>query len=250
MSELFEFLSKGGLLMIPIGLSSVIGLALFLERLWSLQRTKVLPARFLEIISRLLQERRFQEAEALCMQHANPVAAILGAGVRYAGRERDLIKEVMEETGRREVFYLERFTNVLGSLSTITPLMGLLGTVVGLIQMFRRVVGSADAGQSMVDVGLLASGIWQALITTAAGLTVAIPIFLAYRYILSRVDRYAVEIEDVSLKALEYMVKPSQRPVAGATSEAASSDEPSAEHEGGADEDDDDDASQPDEEAP
>lgn len=213
MSELLEFLSKGGVLMIPIGASSIIGLALFLERLWSLQRTKILPARFLEIVSRLLQERRYAEAEALCMQHNNPMASILGAGIRYAGRDRELIKEVMEETGRREIFFMERFSNVLGSISTITPLMGLLGTVVGLIQMFRRLVGGGEAAaQSMVDVSLLAGGIWQALITTAAGLSVAIPIFLAYRYVLSRVDRYAVEIEDVSLKAIELLVQSSQRP--------------------------------------
>lgn len=220
MSELLEFLSKGGILMIPIGASSIIGLALFLERLWSLQRTKILPARFLEIVSRLLQERRYAEAEALCMQHNNPMASILGAGIRYAGRDRELIKEVMEETGRREIFFMERFSNVLGSISTITPLMGLLGTVVGLIQMFRRLVGGGEAAaQSMVDVSLLAGGIWQALITTAAGLSVAIPIFLAYRYVLSRVDRYAVEIEDVSLKAIELLVQSSQRPNANINDE-------------------------------
>ena len=221
MSELFEFLSKGGFLMIPIAACSVLGLTFFIERLWSLQRPKILPARFLEIVSRLLQERRFTDAEALCMQHDNPAAAVLGAGIRYAGRDRGLIKEVMEEAGRREVFYMERFTNALGAISTISPLLGLLGTVVGLIRMFQRVVGSADAGQSMVDVGLLASGIWQALITTAAGLAVAIPIFLAYRYVLSRVDRYAVEIEDVCLKALDLLVAQEQTPTVSLSPEAA-----------------------------
>lgn len=212
MKEVFEFLAKGGIFMIPIALCSILGLAFFLERLWSLQRTKILPTRFLEVVSRLLQERRFADAENLCMQNDNPIAAVLGAGLRYSGRERELIKEVMEEAGRREVFFMERFTNALGAISTISPLLGLLGTVVGLIRMFQRVVDSANQGQSMVDVGLLASGIWQALITTAAGLTVAIPVFLAYRYVLSKIDRYAVEIEDIGLKAMEVLVQEDQSP--------------------------------------
>ncbi len=213
MSELYAFLARGGLLMIPIGLSSVVGLAFFIERLWGLQRQKILPPRFLEVASRLLQARRLPEAEALCHRSDSPIAAILAEGLRYAGRDRELIKEVMEEAGRQELFRMERFTNAMGSIATVTPLMGLLGTVVGLIQMFQRVVGSAEASQSMIDVGLLANGIWQALITTAAGLSVAIPVFLAYRFTLSRIDGYATEMEDVSRNAIELLVAPHQAPV-------------------------------------
>lgn len=213
MSEVFALLSKGGWLMIPIVLCSVFGLTFFLERMFKLQRSKVLPARFLDVVDRLLRERRFSDAEALCNKNDSPVAAVLGAGIRYAGRDRDLIKEVMEETGRREVFLLERFTNALGSIATISPLLGLLGTVLGMIRMFQRVVTAAQGDASRIDVGLLATGIWQALLTTAAGLTVAIPVFLAYRYVLSRIDRYAVEIEDIGLKAVEMLVAEDQAPV-------------------------------------
>lgn len=212
MSDIIELISKGGWLMAPILACSVIGLAFFLERLWNLQRTKILPARFLDVVSRLLQEGRFEDAEALCNENDSPVAVVLGAGIRYAGRERGLIKEVMEEAGRQEVFYLERFTNALGSIATIAPLLGLLGTVIGMIRMFQNVVNSAEASQAMVDIGLLATGIWQALTTTAAGLTVAIPVYLAYRYVLSRVDRYAVEIEDIGLRAVEMLVDEAQSP--------------------------------------
>lgn len=212
MNEVFELLTKGGWLMLPIVACSIAGLAFFLERLWSLQRNKILPPRFLEVVSRLLQEGRFERAEALCHENDSPVAIVLGAGIRYAGRDRDLIKEVMEEVGRREVFFMERFTNALGSIATIAPLLGLLGTVVGMIRMFQRVVLAADSGAAMVDVGLLATGIWQALMTTAAGLAVAIPTYLGYRYVLSRIDRYAVEIEDIGLKAVEMLVGDEQAP--------------------------------------
>lgn len=229
MTEVFEFLSKGGYFMLPILLCSVVGLALFLERLWSLQRAKIMPPRFLEVVSRLLQERNFSKAEDLCNRHDNPAAAVLSAGLRYQGRDREIIKEAMEEAGRREVFFLERFTNALGSISTITPLLGLLGTVVGLIRMFQQVVASAQQGQSMVDVGLLASGIWQALITTAAGLTVAIPVFLAYRYVLGRIDRYAVDLEDISTRAMEVLVPQAQAPnVAAFDAEVAATEPPPA----------------------
>ncbi len=212
MTEVFALISKGGWLMIPIIVCSIVGLAIFLERLWHLQRNRILPARFLEVVSRLLQEGRFADAEALCHQNDSPVAAVLGAGIRYAGQDRDLIKEVMEESGRREIYFMERFTGALGSIATIAPLLGLLGTVIGMIRMFQRVVGAAQESQSMVDVGLLAEGIWQALMTTAAGLTVAIPVYLAYRYVLGRVDRYAIEIEDVGLRAVEMLVPQNQAP--------------------------------------
>ena len=212
MKEIFDLVVKGGWLMAPILLCSLFGLTFFLERLWKLQRHKVLPAKFLDVVSRLLKERRFQEAESLCHSNDSPISAVLGSGIRYAGSDRDLIKDVMEETGQREVFFLERFTTALGSISTIAPLLGLLGTVIGMIRMFQRVVSAAGSGKAAVDVSLLATGIWQALTTTAAGLAVAIPIYLAYRYVLTRIDRYAIEIEEISLRALEMLVPLSQAP--------------------------------------
>ncbi len=210
MNEVFEFLAKGGWLMVPIGLSSIVALGLFIERLWSLQRAKALPPRFLDIISKLLRQGRYQEAEALCSGNESHVARVLEAGIRYAGRDRDVIKEIMEEAGQREVYFMERFTGAIGAIATITPLLGLLGTVTGMIRVFQRVVSQSSGGA--VDPGALANGIWEALLTTAAGLSVAIPTFLAFRYIVSIIDRYAIEMADVALKAAEYLVPPNQRP--------------------------------------
>ena len=212
MTEVFEFLSKGGWLMVPIGLCSIVALAFFLERLWSLQANKVMPSRFLEVIGKLLQDGKFEQAEAMCQGNDSHIAAVLEAGVRYAGRDRAVVKEVMEEVGQREVHYMERFVGALGAIATVAPLLGLLGTVTGMISVFQRVVNQTAAGQS-ADAGALANGIWEALITTAAGLTVAIPAYLAYRYIESKIDRYAVEMADVSLRLAEFLVPPSQAPV-------------------------------------
>ena len=211
MSEVFEFLAKGGWLMIPIGVCSLVALAFFLERVWSLQRSKVLPQRFLEVIHKLLRERRFHEAEALCHGNDSHIAALLEAGIRYQGRERAVIKEVMEEVGQREVHYMERFVGAVGAIATVAPLLGLLGTVTGMITVFQRVVNQTAAGQA-ADAGAMANGIWEALITTAAGLTVAIPAYLGYRYIMGTIDRYAVQMADVSLKMAEYLVPEAQAP--------------------------------------
>jgi biopolymer transport protein ExbB len=209
MNDVYEFLSKGGLLMIPILGASVVGLGFFLERLWSLQRTRVIPARFVEVVRNMLREKRFSEAENLCQTNESPIAAILEAGIQHAGCDRAVVKEVMLEKGERELFFLERFVNALGAIATISPLMGLLGTVIGMIDVFQRVVNQAGAGGA-VDPGAMANGIWTALITTAAGLTVAIPVYLAYRYIMGRIDRYAVDLEDVALEMAEYLVPESE----------------------------------------
>lgn len=205
MNEVYEFLSKGGWLMIPILGASVVGLAFFLERLWALQRTRILPPRFLDLVRQKLGEGEFEEALQMCRANSSPVAAMLEAGISHAGARREVIKEVMLEKGERELFFMERFTNALGAIATVTPLMGLLGTVLGMIEVFQGVVGQAGQGGA-VDAGALAAGIWEALITTAAGLTVAIPIYLGYRYIMSRIDRHAVEMEDINLEALDHLV--------------------------------------------
>lgn len=209
MNEVYEFLAQGGVLMIPILASSVVALAFFLERLWALQESRVIPPRFVDVLRGKLEEDRFSEAESLCQTNESPIAAILEAGVQHAGCTRAVIKEVMLEKGEREVFFLERFINALGAIATVTPLMGLLGTVIGMIDVFQGVVNQASQGGA-VNAGAMANGIWTALITTAAGLTVAIPVYLAYRYIMGRIDRYAVELEDVALEMAEYLVPESE----------------------------------------
>jgi len=197
MTEIYSFLARGGIVMIPIALGSVIALAIFLERLWSLQHRKILPDGLFDRIMRLAEKRNYEEALTTCMESPSPLGRILAVGIRRRGMSRSEIKEILEEAGRREVSSMLRFVEALGVTASVEPLLGLLGTVTGMIQVFQQVVASARHGA--IDPGQLASGIWEALITTAAGLVVAIPAFVAYRYLISRTDSLASEMEESAL---------------------------------------------------
>ena len=213
MSEAYDFLAKGGVLMIPILLCSVVALAIFLERLWSLRKVKVIPSTFLQKVTKLIHLRQFDRASDLCDRASSGVAHILSAGLRQAGKDRATIKEVMEEAGRRVAANLERGTGVLSSVVAIAPLLGLLGTVTGMIKVFQRVVNQVGAdGAGQVNAGALASGIWEALITTAAGLSVAIIAFLMFKMVTTQVDRLLVDMEERALDLAESMVGGAQAP--------------------------------------
>jgi biopolymer transport protein ExbB len=191
---MYEMLAKGGPVMIPIGLAALFALAILLERLWALRRERLSPRRFVSAVRDLVSKGQLSEAGVLCKQERALVSVILAAGINAAGRGRIRVKEVMEEAGKSVAAELERYVNALGTIAAISPLMGLLGTVTGMITVFQRVTESGVG-----DPGLLATGIWEALVTTAAGLTIAIPTYVAYRYLLGRVDRLLLEMEEISL---------------------------------------------------
>lgn len=225
MREAYEFLAKGGIIMVPILLSSVVALAIFLERLWALRREKIIPETFLQKATKLVYTRQFGEALALCERSEAPIARVLAGGLRHAGKERAFIKEVMEEVGRREAGALERGVNILATIANLAPLLGLLGTVTGMIQVFQGVVRQAQEVGGQVNVGNLAGGIWEALITTAAGLTVAIPVIVLHRILVGVVDRHLNEMEERSLELADSMTQEAASKaavaVAGAEAEAS-----------------------------
>ena len=130
------------------------------------------------------------------------MARVMAAALKNAERNRSRIKESVEEIGKIEGSYLERYVEIVGTVAAITPLLGLLGTVYGMIKVFQRVeqYGLGDPAQ-------FASGIWEALITTAVGLSVAIPAFIFYKILLSRVTRLLVEMEDRSLKMIDLVAQ-------------------------------------------
>ncbi len=185
--------------MIPIVLCSLVGVTIFFERLLALQRNLVVPERLLEVVSKLLAEREFDRAQALCNDNNSAVAHVLRRALPLRGAERSAIKEVMEEAGRKQASLLEKRVGALGSIASVTPLIGLLGTITGMIQAFQQIVVTAGDQAGRVDPSALASGIWEALITTAAGLSVAIPTFLMYKFIVSRVDTLLTDMEDQCL---------------------------------------------------
>jgi biopolymer transport protein ExbB len=205
MSELWAFLRQGGVLMIPILVFSVVALMVFMERLWALRVHQIIPRDFVALIRRKVQEDRVPEALTLCEGNDSTTSLVLASGLRHVGHARDVIKEAFEEVGRIEITHLGRLIEVLGTIAAVAPLLGLLGTVVGMIEAFRAVVSEAGTQGGPVDPGTLANGIWAALLTTAAGLSAAIPAFLGYKYLLARVDRLAIELEEVCLDLLDLL---------------------------------------------
>lgn len=193
-------IQKGGYLMYPIALCSVFALGIFLERLWTYARVRRESRALAHQIEPLIAKVRLEEAVTRCHQTDTPLAQIFLAALRAAGRHRDQIKAVVEETGRREVAPLQRFLGLLGTIATISPLLGLLGTVLGMIRAFNVI-----ATQGMGTPATLGGGISEALITTASGLTVAIPVILAHRYLTSRVEQLSLEMEEYSLRLVDLL---------------------------------------------
>lgn len=203
--DLAELFNQGGALMWGILAASVIGVGVFFERLWSLQRTRVLPRAFVDRIRALVAKRQTREALLLCEENGSSIAMLMAAALRAFELEKDRAstKEAVEEVGNREVARMDRNVEIVGTVASVSPLMGLLGTVVGMIQVFKNFVDAYQAGT--VGPDSFAQGIWQALITTAFGLTVAIPMLLAYKFLQGRNDRLIVEMEEDAMGVVDLL---------------------------------------------
>lgn len=199
--DLMEFIRLGGILMWPIMACSVIALAVTLERLWRLRRAQTSMRDFMDAMRSILRQRRMQEALTLCDETDTPVARVIKAGVLKHDRPKADIREAMQDAGRLEVPRLERYLGALATCTSVAPLLGLLGTVIGMIKCLAVVMHKG--GQ--VIPGDLAEGIGNALITTAAGLSVAIPSLIAYNYLVSRVDNLVLEMEVSSSELVELL---------------------------------------------
>ncbi len=197
---MFEIVKAGGIMMGPIILASIIGAAIFLERLWTLQAKRVLPGELTEKVWRWVEQGQIQDKHIAALQQNSPLGKILAAGLINRHRERAVIREAIEDTGRHVVHELDRFIGALGTIASLSPLMGLLGTVFGMIRTFNAITVSGIGNPAS-----LAGGIAEALITTAAGLTVAIPALIAYKYLRGRVQQLVVQMEKEAIKLVEAM---------------------------------------------
>lgn len=188
----------GGWLMWPILACSVVAMAIILERLWSLRRRRVMPPGLME------QVWQWQRAQALtperiqALAKGSPLGRLLSAGLVNRNHSREIMKEAINDVGRQVVANLERYLNTLGTIASVSPLLGLLGTVFGMIDIFTVII---DAGVG--NPGVLAGGISEALLTTAAGLTVAIPSLMFHRYFNGRVNQFALAMEEEALNLVE-----------------------------------------------
>jgi biopolymer transport protein ExbB len=196
----FEIIKSGGWMMLPIILSSIIAMAIIGERFWSLQKNKILPPELLPQVRKLYIENKLDDGTLRKLKASSPLGYILAAGLFNSLHDRKVIKDCMEEAGRKVAHDLERYLNALGTIAAVGPLLGLLGTVFGMIEIFSSLM-KTGAG----DPASLAGGISVALITTAAGLTVAIPSLVFHRYFERLVDEYVVSMEDEALKLIDIL---------------------------------------------
>lgn len=195
---MIEILQAGGWLMLPILLCSIIAVAIIIERLWTLQRRRVLPKDLAMRVWEWARDRQLDQKHLTVLSANSPMGRILAAGLANRHQSREVLKEIVQDTGRHVVHELERYLNSLGTIAAITPLLGLLGTVIGMVKVFTAIT-TAGVG----NPGALAGGISEALITTAAGLSVAIPSLIAYRYLRGRVDALVVEMEKEAMKLID-----------------------------------------------
>ena len=186
--------------MLPIIVCSVVALAIIVERIWSLQMQRVLPKHLVAQVWRWEKVHQLNDENLQDLQASSPLGSILAAGILNRYQSRDVMKESIEDTGRHIVHELERYLNTLGTIAAITPLLGLLGTVIGMIKVFATITT-----QGVGNPGALAGGISEALLTTAAGMSVAIPTLMFFRYFRGRVRMLVLRMEQEAMTMVEIM---------------------------------------------
>ncbi|MDO3382711.1 MotA/TolQ/ExbB proton channel family protein [Gilvimarinus algae] len=195
---MFEVIAAGGWLMLPIILCSVAVLAISAERYWSLNPNKIAPRHLLAQVWGWIKSNELDAARLKELKQSSPLGEILSAGLSNSRYGRDIMKDSIEEAANKVIHELERFVGILGTIAAVTPLLGLLGTVFGMIEVFNAIMikGTGNAG-------VLAGGISQALITTAAGLCVAIPAMIFHRYFQRHIDSLVVTMEEEAIKLVD-----------------------------------------------
>jgi biopolymer transport protein ExbB len=201
-----EIVKSGGWLMLPIILCAIVAMGIILERFWTLQQKRVIPEDLTSKVWGWVKKDQLDQKQIQTLHQGSALGQILAAGLVNRDRERTVLKDAIEDTGRHVVHELERYLETLGTVAAVTPLLGLLGTVIGMVQVFTAIT-THGVGNPTV----LAGGIAQALITTAAGLSVAIPSLIAYRYYRSRVDTLVVDMEKEAIKLVEALQRRTER---------------------------------------
>jgi biopolymer transport protein ExbB len=199
---MLEIIQAGGWLMLPIIACSIVAAAIIMERLWTFQQKRVLPQDLTAQAWQWVKADQLDPEHLQILHQSSPLGQVLAAGLANREASREIAKESIEDTGRHVVHELERYLNPLGTIAVVSPLLGLLGTVIGMVKVFAAITANGVG-----NPGILAGGISEALITTAAGLTVAIPSLIGYRYLRGRVDSLVVHMEKEAMKFLEALLQ-------------------------------------------
>jgi biopolymer transport protein ExbB len=203
LNEYYELIARGGVLMWPILLCSIIVLTIIIERFLALRRADVDAREFMDTMRQVLRQDRIQEALEQCDESKAPIARIMKAGILKHNRPKDDIREAIEDAARFEVPRLERYLSGLATCATVAPMLGLLGTVQGMIKCFAQIQNK----RGQVSPADLAEGIGNALVATAAGLVVAIPALIVYNYFVTRVQGMVTEMEAGSSELMDLLTR-------------------------------------------
>jgi biopolymer transport protein ExbB len=204
--NLWQVFLAGGPVMWPILLCSIFALTIILERLWHLHKIKIDTQEFLRVILYKMRHQKIKEALEVCDNTKSPISHILKAGILKYDRPRPQIKEAIEDASLYEIPKLERNLSALATIAHISPLLGLLGTVTGMVRCFQTIQAKATSFHP-VSPGDLAGGIWEALLTTVFGLIVAIPTFVAYNYLVNRINNFILEMEKASTELVNFLTE-------------------------------------------
>lgn len=205
---MLEIIEAGGWVMLPIIACSVVATAIVLERSWTLRRRRIMPDNLVSSIWHLYRSGQLTEPRIQEIRDASPLGRMLAAGIANRLHSREIMKDSINDTGRQVVAGLERYLNTLGTIASVSPFLGLLGTVLGIIDVFG-VISGGGVGNAVV----LSGGIAKALITTAAGLMVAIPALMFHRFFNSKVNKLAIAMEEQALRLVEVMKGEREDPV-------------------------------------
>ena len=203
---LWQVFLAGGPVMWPILLGSIFALAIILEKIWHLHKIKIDTQEFLGNVLEKMKRHQVKEALEICENTRSPIAHILKAGILKYDRPRPQIKEAIEDASIYEIPRLEKNLSMLATIAHVSPLLGLLGTVTGMVRCFQAIQAKATAFHP-VSPGDLAGGIWEALLTTVAGLIVAIPTFIAYNYLVNRINNFILEMEKASTELVNFLTE-------------------------------------------
>ena len=204
--SIWQVFLAGGPVMWPIFLCSVFALAIILEKFWYLHKISIDTQEFLKRILDKMKHHDTKEALSICDNTKSPIANILKAGILKYDRPRPQIIEAIEDASLYEIPKIEKNLNALATIAHVSPLLGLLGTVTGMVRCFQTIQAKATSFHP-VSPGDLAGGIWEALLTTVAGLIVAIPTFIAYNYLVSRINHFILEMEKASTELVNFLTE-------------------------------------------
>ena len=204
--SLWQTFLAGGPVMWPILLCSIFALAIIIEKFWHMHKIKIDTQDFLGSVLDKMKRHQVKEALEICEKTKSPISHILKAGILKYDRPRPQIKEAIEDASLYEIPRLEKNLTMLATIAHISPLLGLLGTVTGMVRCFQTIQSKATSFNP-VSPGDLAGGIWEALLTTVAGLIVAIPTFIVYNYLVSRVNGFILEMEKASTELVNFLTE-------------------------------------------